>query len=94
MDNVRSVEQGIWCVCKVTSANSFSLADKCPVDSDILHLRAAGNDIVILNSFKVASDLFDKKSSIYSSRCVRDHALNCVFISQYYSPQFTLLSEL
>ncbi|KAF8198529.1 cytochrome P450 [Pholiota molesta] len=37
-------------------------------DSDILHLRAAGNDIVILNSFKVASDLFDKKSSIYSSR--------------------------
>ncbi|KAF9479499.1 cytochrome P450 [Pholiota conissans] len=37
-------------------------------NSDILHLRAAGNDIVLINSFKVANDLFDKRSSVYSSR--------------------------
>lgn len=75
------MEQGIWCVCKVTGAIFFSLADRCSIDSDILHLRAAGNDIVILNSFKVASDLFEKKSSIYSSRCVRDHAFNRVYLT-------------
>lgn len=36
--------------------------------SDIIHLSAAGNDIVVLNSFKAVNDLFDKRSSIYSSR--------------------------
>ncbi|KIJ97388.1 hypothetical protein K443DRAFT_681535 [Laccaria amethystina LaAM-08-1] len=37
-------------------------------NSDILHIKALGMDIVILNSFKVANELLDKRSAIYSSR--------------------------
>ena len=38
--------------------------------SDILHIDAAGTSIIIVNSHQVAFDLFEKRSSIYSSRCV------------------------
>ena len=38
------------------------------VDSDIIHVNALGTSIVILNSYKVASDLLDQRSSTYSSR--------------------------
>ncbi|TFK35243.1 cytochrome P450 [Crucibulum laeve] len=37
-------------------------------DSHILHLYAAGKDIVVINSATIANDLFNKKSSSYSSR--------------------------
>ena len=37
-------------------------------DSDIIHVNALGTSIVILNSYKAATDLFDQRSSIYSSR--------------------------
>jgi hypothetical protein len=37
-------------------------------DSDIIHVNALGTSIVILNSYKVAADLLDKRSGIYSSR--------------------------
>ena len=37
-------------------------------DSDIIHVNALGTSIIILNSYKVATDLLDRKSSIYSSR--------------------------
>ncbi|EDR06873.1 uncharacterized protein LACBIDRAFT_236174 [Laccaria bicolor S238N-H82] len=37
-------------------------------DSDILHIQAVGVDIIILNSFKAANELLDKRSAIYSSR--------------------------
>jgi len=40
-------------------------------DSDIIHVNALGTSIVILNSYEVAVNLLDKKSSIYSSRQVR-----------------------
>ncbi|KAF9451579.1 cytochrome P450 [Macrolepiota fuliginosa MF-IS2] len=36
--------------------------------SDILHVDAAGSSIIIVNSWKAAYDLFEKKSSLYSSR--------------------------
>ncbi|KDR69251.1 hypothetical protein GALMADRAFT_104206 [Galerina marginata CBS 339.88] len=36
--------------------------------SDIIHLTAAGNNIVVLNSYKAAVDLLEKRSSTYSSR--------------------------
>ncbi|KAJ3757779.1 cytochrome P450 [Lentinula raphanica] len=36
--------------------------------SDIIHLSALGNSIVIVNTAKIANDLLDKRSSIYSSR--------------------------
>ncbi|KXN82953.1 O-methylsterigmatocystin oxidoreductase [Leucoagaricus sp. SymC.cos] len=37
-------------------------------NSDILHVDAAGSSIIIVNSWKAAYDLFEKKSSLYSSR--------------------------
>ncbi|KDR66544.1 hypothetical protein GALMADRAFT_259056 [Galerina marginata CBS 339.88] len=37
-------------------------------NSDVIHLTAAGNDLIIINSFKAAIDLLEKRSSIYSSR--------------------------
>ena len=37
-------------------------------DSDIIHVNALGTSIIILNSHKVATDLLDRRSSIYSSR--------------------------
>ena len=33
-------------------------------------MQAAGIDMVILNSFDVAIELLDRRSAIYSSRCV------------------------
>ncbi|KIJ50984.1 hypothetical protein M422DRAFT_159164 [Sphaerobolus stellatus SS14] len=35
---------------------------------DIVHVKDFGKDIIILNSFKAASDLLEKKSNLYSSR--------------------------
>ncbi|KIK59232.1 hypothetical protein GYMLUDRAFT_227258 [Collybiopsis luxurians FD-317 M1] len=37
-------------------------------NSDIVHLSALGNSIIVLNSSKVINDLVEKRSSIYSSR--------------------------
>ena len=37
-------------------------------DSDIIHVNVLGTSMVILNSYKVATDLLDRKSSTYSSR--------------------------
>ncbi|KIK59245.1 hypothetical protein GYMLUDRAFT_44616 [Collybiopsis luxurians FD-317 M1] len=37
-------------------------------NSDIVHLSALGNSIIVLNSARVVSDLVEKRSSIYSSR--------------------------
>ncbi|KAJ3849827.1 cytochrome P450 [Lentinula lateritia] len=37
-------------------------------NSDILHLKVAGGDYIILNSYEAVIDLLDKRSAIYSSR--------------------------
>ena len=37
-------------------------------DSDIIHVNALGTSMIILNSYKVATDLLDQRSSTYSSR--------------------------
>ena len=37
-------------------------------DSNILHIYAAGNDLIILNSLDAATELCDRRSAIYSSR--------------------------
>jgi len=38
------------------------------LDSDILHLRAIGTSVIILNSVKAANDLMEKRSYLYSGR--------------------------
>ena len=47
---------------------SYSIYLMSCVDSDIIHVNALGTSIVILNSHKIATDLLDGRSSIYSSR--------------------------
>ena len=37
-------------------------------DSDVIHVDALGTSMIILNSYKVATDFLDQRSSIYSSR--------------------------
>jgi hypothetical protein len=37
-------------------------------DSDIIHVNVAGTSIVVLSSMQVISDLFDRRSSLYSDR--------------------------
>jgi hypothetical protein len=37
--------------------------------SDIVHVELFGTHIVVLNSEKAATDLLEKRSSIYSDRC-------------------------
>ena len=38
------------------------------VDSDIIHVNALGTSMIILNSYKVATDLLDQRSVTYSNR--------------------------
>ena len=37
-------------------------------DSDIIHVNALGISMIILNSYEVATDLLDQRSSTYSNR--------------------------
>ena len=50
---------------------------------DVVHVSSFGKHIIILNSFKAVDDLFEKKSSIYSSRphLTMFHELYVYFIS-------------
>ena len=40
------------------------------IDSNIIHAYAVGTNLIIVNSFDVATELGDKRSAIYSSRWV------------------------
>lgn len=42
-------------------------------DSDIIHLDVLGTNMIILDSYKAAMDLFDKRGTIYSGRSVEWH---------------------
>ncbi|KAF8877650.1 cytochrome P450 [Gymnopilus junonius] len=39
-----------------------------PPDSDVIHVSAGSVNLIIVNSFEAATDLFDKRSANYSSR--------------------------
>ena len=65
-------------VCEVgTRIQSVMVRDSGPplsihlmprADSDIIRVNALKTSMVILSSYKVASDLIDQRSSTYSSR--------------------------
>ncbi|KAF4610220.1 hypothetical protein D9613_010340 [Agrocybe pediades] len=50
-----------------TSSEAFNAWCK-KLDTDLLYLRAFGNEFLILNSTEAIEDLLEKRSSIYSSR--------------------------
>ena len=38
------------------------------ISGDIVYLRILGQDLLFINSYEVATDLLDKRSTVYSSR--------------------------
>ena len=52
------------------SESTLSIHLMLCADSDIIHVNGLGTSMIILNSYKVATDLFDHRSSAYSSRYV------------------------
>jgi hypothetical protein len=38
------------------------------VAGDIVHLQVGGQDIILINTYEAAFDLFERRSSIYSDR--------------------------
>jgi hypothetical protein len=77
-----------------------SLDQSLILDSNIVHVYAVGYDIIILNSFDAAIELCDKRSSIYSSRCVsiipstRERCRISIFFVLFERPIFPMLCEL
>lgn len=68
MGNLRSLERNLQFVLTFCRDNLCSF--QTILDSDILHVDAAGTSIIIVNSHQVATELFEKRSAIYSSRFV------------------------
>lgn len=52
----------------VLSGPSFMIIFILVLDTDIVHFTLFGTNVIVLNSVKAASDLFDKRSTIYSDR--------------------------
>jgi hypothetical protein len=77
MDNVPQVVQRIWYFLIV----GFGV---CLLfwftDSDIIHLNVAGNSLVILDTYEAATELLEKRSSIYSDRYYSSDSSRRIFI--------------
>ena len=55
-------------VCQRSSSHEIIENINHPLlDSDIIHLSAAGMSLIILNSVKATNSLLDKRSAIYSN---------------------------
>lgn len=55
------------------------------IDSDLIYLNFSGTPVVVVHSLQAATDLFEKRSALYSDRFAASH---CYFIEyQSYSIQ-------
>ena len=68
MGDVCEVGQRIQSVIDRDSDPLLSIHLMLCADSDIVHVNALGTSMIILNSYEVATDLLDRRSSTYSSR--------------------------
>ena len=68
MGDVCEVGTRIQCMMDRDSNPPLSIHLILCADFDIIHVNALGTSMIILNSYKVATDLLDQRSSIYSSR--------------------------
>ena len=69
------------------------------LDTDVLHVDAAGTNIIVLDSYQAAVDLLEKKSSIYSGRWVflsnaRNTDINKNYLSISLRPRLPMVNEL
>ena len=69
MADVPQVVQRIQCVAEIV----FSIPTQLFLDTDILRLSVAGTTLIVLDTSEAATELLEKKSSIYSGRC----AISC-----------------
>ena len=67
MAQVCTVGKAVWSVLTLHPALAHSEAHRIG-PGDLIYLNVAGQPIVILNSHKVAGDLLDRRSKIYSDR--------------------------
>lgn len=69
MGDLSSMEQRPWLVQKRKHKSCYRKSHHGnEIDTDILHLNAAGTDIIVIGTYQAAVDLLEKKSSIYSGR--------------------------
>ena len=64
MGKIQPVGEGLWQVPPSVASidHAYNKA------GDIVHVRSFGSSLVVLNTFQAASNLLEKRSSIYSSR--------------------------
>jgi len=55
-------------VCRLTAYKSYIDGINTNPTGDILHASAFGVHVVIINSRKIAEDLFDKRANLYNDR--------------------------
>ena len=70
MGDVCEVETRIQSVMDRDTDPPLSIHLMIYADSDIIHVNALGTSLIILNSYEVATELLDQRSSSYSSRYV------------------------
>jgi hypothetical protein len=63
-------------------------------DTDILYLNIAGTEIVVLDTSKVATDLLENRSSIYSGRLVVDSIQLRRILKPSSRPRMPMVQEL
>ena len=62
--------QGIRCVYLARDKHVVRRTIIGVAETDILYLNIAGMDVIVLDSSKVATDLLETRSSLYSGRFV------------------------
>ncbi|KAL1746724.1 cytochrome P450 [Schizophyllum fasciatum] len=60
-------------------------------DSDLLYVNTIGTDVLIINSNKVAQDLFEKQSSIFSDRSSLPHFILLTYFSVGFGWDFSFM---
>jgi hypothetical protein len=68
MGDICEVGTRIQSVMDRNSVPPLSIHRMLCADSDIIHVNALGTSMIILNSYEVATDLLDQRSSTYSDR--------------------------
>jgi hypothetical protein len=68
MGDICEVGKGIQSVLDRDSDPSLNIDRTLCADSDIIHVNTLGTSMIILNSYEVATDILDRRSSTYSNR--------------------------
>lgn len=76
MGHVHSMAERIWLVLLIYNLSFYY---SIYVPGDIVYGYTMGQHVIVLNSLKVVTDLFDKRSHIYSDRPLLPMRDMCVY---------------